>query len=283
MRLFYDGHFSYDDEQSDPIDTRGDHRPLDRVGTGDTAQPGEAGLRTALEGFAVDGDESEGGFPSAPLEVVQQAPVQVATDVDPIIHRIAQVPQGFACVGDPAFVILGSDAVLGDKDRDISDDIVGMAHGNAQRVWAVCPAHEGVIWVFRVGNDTVLVDELASVGLHPNKVVIAREFEVPVFPYVLHFGVLLVPAGCRDKCLVGNGPAHLRASGCPHKWRGGTVGGHQSLPNLRVRQSAELVFLTACDAALLTVDDSEDVRFVDCAYPLDAIKDGARLLDVAGE
>ena len=62
---------------------------LDRVRAGDPSEPGEAGLWTAFECFAVYRDEPEGGFPAAPLEVVQQAPVQVAAHVDPLIHCIA--------------------------------------------------------------------------------------------------------------------------------------------------------------------------------------------------
>src|ERR1700689_2118238 len=50
------------------------------------AQPRGAGLRKAFEGPGVDGHHAEGGAVAEhPLEVVQQAPVEVAPDVDPAI------------------------------------------------------------------------------------------------------------------------------------------------------------------------------------------------------
>src|SRR5664280_2524866 len=87
------------------------------VGGGDGSQPGRAGLLTALECGPVHLDQPEGRtVPEHPLEIVQQAPVEVPPDVDAVVEAALESGQGPGHVLDPRRVVLSADAVLGDVD-----------------------------------------------------------------------------------------------------------------------------------------------------------------------
>ena len=72
-----------------------------------------------------------------PLEVVQQAPIRVAPDVDAVGDGPQHPRQGVLHVGDALIVIVGANAVLGDEERDLA---LGVGPRPAQaRLQAVQP------------------------------------------------------------------------------------------------------------------------------------------------
>src|SRR5580692_10117658 len=73
----------------------GDRRGSDEgVFPGDLTEPGRARLRAALEGLAVDGNEAEfRPVAVGPFEVVEQAPREVAADVDAVVQTAANTPE----------------------------------------------------------------------------------------------------------------------------------------------------------------------------------------------
>src|SRR5699024_12279022 len=109
---------------------------------------------------------SEGGPLSAsPLVVVQQAPVQVSPYVDPARDRCMDAGEGAAGIGDPAGVVAGGDAVLGDRDRDVSGDLVGAADPQFGGRWVELPAGQGARHRGTGRQRTVGADEVAATGL----------------------------------------------------------------------------------------------------------------------
>src|SRR5215210_7521633 len=83
-----------------PRNGRQESSPYDGVLPRPLPQPGEARLGCADERLAVDGDESEGRLPVAPLEVVEQAPVQVPAHVDAVRDCRLEPLEGAGRVGD---------------------------------------------------------------------------------------------------------------------------------------------------------------------------------------
>ncbi len=72
-----------------------------------------AGLGCALKGGAVDRDEPKcRGVAVGPLEVIDERPVEVPANVDPVIDGPVQGLERAVDVGNPAGVVGSSDAVL---------------------------------------------------------------------------------------------------------------------------------------------------------------------------
>src|SRR5205823_13363059 len=87
-----------------------------RVRLRDGPEPAGARLGAACLRRAVDGHQAEGGAVAEdPLEVVEQAPVHVAAHVDPVgeagEHAAERAPDELDALG----VVIGPDAVLGDR------------------------------------------------------------------------------------------------------------------------------------------------------------------------
>src|SRR5262245_63762811 len=94
---------------------------LQGVGFGDVAEPAGARLRGALEGRAIDGDESESGaVAEGPLEIVEEAPVRVPAHVDAVGDRPLHALERLADVVDALVVVIRPDAVLRHQKRDLA-------------------------------------------------------------------------------------------------------------------------------------------------------------------
>src|SRR2546422_573099 len=93
-------------------------------------EPAGARLGAARLRRAVDGPQAEGGaVAEEPLEVVEQAPVDVATHVDPVGEAGEHAPECPRDELDALGVVLGPDAVLGDQDRHAARHLPGAADG----------------------------------------------------------------------------------------------------------------------------------------------------------
>src|ERR1700722_8244137 len=92
-------------------------------------EPGRARLRAALERLPVDGDEAEfRPVAVGPFEVVEQAPREVAADVDAVVQTAANTPESVGVERHALVVVVGGDAVLGDDDRQ-AGHLGGPANG----------------------------------------------------------------------------------------------------------------------------------------------------------
>src|SRR5579859_3489273 len=90
---------------------------LQRIGFSDFSQHLGAGLHSALLGLAVYRYQPElGNVAVDPLEVVEQRPVNVATNIDPVIDATFQSRQGPLNVLNPARIVLGANAIFGNHD-----------------------------------------------------------------------------------------------------------------------------------------------------------------------
>ena len=80
--------------------------------------PGRAGLGVAVEGLRVDAVESELGPESeGPLEVVEEAPHEIAADVHTVVEGAPYAAQDLGQVDGALGVVVGGDAALGQQHR----------------------------------------------------------------------------------------------------------------------------------------------------------------------
>ncbi len=101
------------------------------VGAGDRAEPRSTRLGRPLERGPVDSDEAETRLVAhRPLEVVEQRPVRIAPDVDPVANGTQHALQGGVHVFDALVIVVGPDAVLGDEQGRTAARI---GPGSAQR------------------------------------------------------------------------------------------------------------------------------------------------------
>src|ERR1019366_10787992 len=71
------------------------------------------------EGHVIDAVESElGSKPIGPLEIVEQAPHEVAAYVHTVIEGAPNTAQDLGEIGDPLGVVVGGDATLRQEHRD---------------------------------------------------------------------------------------------------------------------------------------------------------------------
>src|SRR5204862_7820166 len=154
----------------------------ERVRLRDVPEPAGARLGAACLRRAVDGHQAEGGAVAEdPLEVVEQAPVDVAADGDPGgeagEHAAERAPDELDALG----VGLGPDAVLGDQDGDTVRHFPGTADGRFQRLGPELVAHLRQAHA-ALGSEHALGTEAhARVALHTEEVVPGRGLEVDVF------------------------------------------------------------------------------------------------------
>src|SRR5262252_516422 len=88
-----------------------------RICLGDFAQHDRTGFHGSLLGFTVHCDQSEfGRVAKNPLEVVQQGPMNVTLNNDPVGDTALQSRQSTLDVLDTPAVVLGGDSVLGNDD-----------------------------------------------------------------------------------------------------------------------------------------------------------------------
>src|SRR5699024_2724472 len=114
---------------------------------------------------AVPVHETEGGPVSgSPLVVVQQAPVQVTPYVDPVRDRCMDAGEGAAGIGDPAGVVAGGDAAVGDQDRAVSRALVRAPAPQLGGRGVGRPAGEGALQRVAEGERTSGVGEGAGGG-----------------------------------------------------------------------------------------------------------------------
>src|SRR5699024_3012968 len=155
-------------------------RLIQFASAGDVPVPVRTRLGFAFERLAVPVHETEGGPVSgSPLVVVQQAPVQVTPYVDPVRDRCMDAGEGAAGIGDPAGVVAGGDAVLGDQDRDVSGDLVGAADPQFGGRWVELPAGQGALHRVTGRQRPIGADEVAGIGLDAHEVIAPGLFQVP--------------------------------------------------------------------------------------------------------
>src|ERR1700691_3818218 len=90
---------------------------------------------------AIDTVESESRCkPIGPLEVVEQAPHEVPTDVHTVIDGALDSSEDLGDVGDALRIVLGSDATLGEQDGEAGDRR-GPPRTMFNSLWPVFVAH----------------------------------------------------------------------------------------------------------------------------------------------
>jgi hypothetical protein len=107
--------------------------------------------------------------------------VEVAAYVEAVLQGGGDFLESSGGVGDAACVVAGGDAVLGDDQRDVVDDLGGVAQGVADRSGVVLPAGESASGVVGRGDRAVGADPGAGVGLDADPVVVSGGFDEDVF------------------------------------------------------------------------------------------------------
>ena len=154
---------------------------------GVTAQRGETGLGRAGHGGAVHGNQPEvHGKAFLPLEVVHQAPVEVALHWQTVSHTVLYPGQGLLDKRYPAGVIDGGNAVL--RDDQIAVEVCGnLAQHMFQGLGIEFIVHLSQFRTLRGGQLAGGAVQGAGVVLHAQEVVLLNIGQV--------VGELLLPRG----------------------------------------------------------------------------------------
>ena len=82
-------------------------------------------LRRALEALTVNGRETKmRAVAERPLEIVEQAPIEIAADVEAVAQAALNSQKSSSDVLDPLGVIVGRDPVLGHEYRQSTCHLV---------------------------------------------------------------------------------------------------------------------------------------------------------------
>src|SRR5262249_38876374 len=124
-----------------PVLTAGPVVGHKRVGLGDRSEPLSARLRATFKGFAVYFIKPKLWLePVGPLEIVEQTPGEVPTDVYSFVQTSQDAPEGVGHIPDALDVVVGRNPVLGDDYGDAG--IVGRsANGVLDHLGPVLVAH----------------------------------------------------------------------------------------------------------------------------------------------
>ncbi len=137
------------------------------------------------KGRAIDTVESESRRePVGPLEVVEQAPHEVPTDVHAVIDGPPDAPQDLGDVGDALGVVLGGDPTLGQEDGKTGDRR-GPPGTVLDSLWPVLVAHLGDGNSGLVGSLAFGAEVHTRVALDTDEVVALRSPHEPVFQDLL--------------------------------------------------------------------------------------------------
>src|ERR1017187_7982550 len=85
----------------------------DCIGSGHLAEPVGARFRASFEGVGRHGDDAElRPLPQVPLEIIEQAPDEVAPQVEAFLDAAMGALERVAQERDPLGVVIGGDAIL---------------------------------------------------------------------------------------------------------------------------------------------------------------------------
>ena len=229
-----------------------------------------ARLGPALEDARSDRDQAEfGPVAEVPLEVVQEAPDEIAPQVDPFLQTAVGAAQRLAEKVDALGVVGGGDPVLGHHDRAPAHG-GGPAHAVLHAPGPVLVAHLGEADRGIVGVDALGPEVHSGVALHADEVVACGGAQEDVLEHLLR------PVAQGLATLVGDDLGHRQgeADGEAARPRSQLVDGQAVGPDHGVVDRPEAVEVLLDARRVLTLEvphDADDIGLVDGAGPTDEV------------